>query len=343
MSQIKPTITSLSQLNADDLLHQYGIAELTVFPRPYTDLIGYRNGQISDDEMSKNFFPNTVFHVKKADNSQNCLMVVVGESWVYGGKIRDMHVYPEPGACTETADSFELALTATMGAQLANAFCVDLYQDAYPGNNTSDIFDLADKIVQQYSDKYEKIIVVLQITDSFREESQINGMKPHWHCYDLYHYPQCSTPEEWSCAYEEGFLKRAEQLNENQCVDQVVVWKNFSPWVLPKSQRQQYNCVTVEKSWTNFLAELEGVELPDVCCSNEEQLNPHTGSSMANTKGFTWEYAHQQFDNIEKYYDYREKISPAVHSLCVHYPSIRGHELWALYVSSYIKLHSTIT
>lgn len=308
--------------------HDY--IDLTVYDRPFEYVIDYNNTGSAD---TFGHFANTEFHAKRASNA---LLINVGESWTYGGS-------PNRQMCkngTETAASFQRALTATFGAKLSHGINASLHQDAWPGNNTTYMFERAEAIIEQYlaTDEYHRIFVALQITDPLREDSQFAGVKPEHHVHKMYKgcdpvtgQPKTwNTHKEWHADYERGFLLWAERLQAlDPRVEAVVLWKNFSPWNVSADERAQYQCRTVDKCWVKFCAEYEGYNLPDITTFNPAGLDSNNQLlGLVRYVDANPDWVEQEVSNIEQMHKYWEYSGEKM-SLCVNYPSGFAHEMWA--------------
>ena len=80
--------------------------DLIFYDVPYEEVHTWRNEQSRDVDFKP--FINTRFKIEKGKNR---LCIVVGESWTYGGGIRNMDVVEEP-------DSIAKAVHTTLGLSL---------------------------------------------------------------------------------------------------------------------------------------------------------------------------------------------------------------------------------
>ena len=121
-------------------------------------------GKLNSDYV---YFCNSELSTENAYDT-NSLVINVGESWCYGGSIRDMNL-----KYTESVESLHKAFYTTMGAQMAKLSQSDLHQFTYPGNcNTAMFRWLSDRLCDIVNNpKYTKVLLVIQQTDHLREFS----------------------------------------------------------------------------------------------------------------------------------------------------------------------------
>lgn len=308
-------------------LSRNNLLGVRVFPKPVTEIAEERNG------TRENNFPNTEFMIKR-DNADT-LIVMCGESWVYGGKHRDMVVGLNSD---ESPQSFSKACDSTVGSWLGYYLNADVHQSAWPGDHSSQIFINMERIVDHHvqHSNYKRIRVAVQVTDSHRDEN----------FYSVYagtqsHVPNMiergnigQTTTEWLAEYDLGFLlwaKRIKEKHPNTDID-IVVFKNFNPWVPTLEECKQTGVNFVEVDWTTFSADLEYFNLPvhKRVLNNASQLDP-TLSELAKITSQTQEFREQQAECINSIYNYYQYSATRL-GLLSNYPSTENHNLWALQI-----------
>jgi len=273
------------------------IKEIVVFDRDANEIVEQRNGH------RQNNFPNTELCIRKGTDT---LVIIVGESWTYGGHIRD-HITGMDS--TESPESFANAINVTLGSRIAAFLDCDLHQSAWPGDQTTNMFIKLEKLLDYYCttpNNYKNIHLVAQITDSHRDES-------HPDLYEGYHIAEMvnrgnigQTITEWMEEYDLSFLEWAERLTEkyDKNID-AVVWKNFNPWIPSLEKCKKYKNVSiVDCDWSTFIASLEGVALPtDRVLNHAAQLSPDL-SFVANITHISDEFRKKHLEYIDYYFSY---------------------------------------
>lgn len=299
------------------------ITGIELFERDKSEIAEYRNGFV------ENNFPNTEFAIRK--NNTDCIVIFVGESWCYGGRHRDMVIGPES---TESAESFAHAVNTTVGSRVAFLLNSDLHQSAWPGDQTTNMFIKMEQLVEKYvnDNRYKKIRVVTQITDSHRDET-LHHIYEGYPIYDMITRGNIGqTVEQWLAEYDLSFVQWADRISNKYAHKDIefVVWKNFNPWVGDLEKLKSHDRVhIVEKDWTTFSAMLEGVQLPThKILNNTAQLDPDRSLWIGDVVNLSKEVRDQQMDCIQQSLDY---YNESVYRLeLLHgYPSTENHRLWA--------------
>lgn len=323
--QIDPTVTSIDQLNV-----QYGFinvpwlrypwTDLTVFPTPYTEISLHRSGE------THGMFPNTEFLLSDHNNK---LTIVIGESWTYGGKIRDMNI--EGG---ESRESFTCGITETVGPWLGYLLETDLYQNAFPGDDNSNMVRKACNAINRFKDHYDEIFVFVQFTDVIRESGLHRGLPENDHVLNWMNQkidnPELRLPVvEWLNFYENGYLDTLNIASKHANV-KTCVWKNFAPWSLTPDQQARFQNLTfVQNCWINYISELEGFPVNIRYFNNAASLSQAPGDFGDNFI-MDDEFVVDELSRIERLHKYWDDISSRRGSMGIHYPSRIGHQLWSL-------------
>ena len=330
MEYINPTITSINDLK-QYFGHRSNLTwqEIEIFPVPLSEVA------VSCCQTDYGKFANTDFFV--SGNQTDTLTIVVGESWCYGGKQRDMK-----HDSTESPESFAKALTTTMGSQLAHYTRSDLRQNAFPGDNTSNIVRKVGNLLAEYADSdYTTINVCVQMSDVIREAGVYCSLEPDDHVLDMIDRGQqgdrWDSPEAWLKEYESGYLDKLESFRANHTGKQkvnITMWKNFTPWCLTKSERSQWqNICTIDDCWINYLSAQEGYPVNINLFNNPASVDRNCKDAVANVSDISDEVINDELARIERLHHYWENVSPHRAGLSVHYPSATAHADWALKIT----------
>lgn len=310
---------------------------LEVIERDVMEIVEARNGSL------QNFFPNTEFIMRRnapiADGVKNqqrtdTMLIFVGESWCYGGgKIRDMITgYPSG----ESIESFRRALTTTVGSRLSALMNCDLHQSCWPGDQTTNMFLKAESMLKKHVDEnhYKKLRVVIQITDSHRDENMCESYPQECHIHELATTPRGLDATEWLAEYDRGFLQWADDMrNQYPHKDiEFVIWKNFNPWMISEAERAQYQCKTPPDSWAQYCAEIDGFPLDPKQQTNNANLlsldeNINFVKCTKHNTSQTWRQ--EQMVAIDRFYDYINGMGQFRSGLFNGYPTPAGHKVWA--------------
>jgi len=287
-----------------------------------------------------NFFPNTEFIMCRNPSQHtgkpvDTILMFVGESWCYGGNIRDMQVgYPSG----ESVDSFRHALTTTVGAKLSEQMNCDLHQSCWPGDQTSNMFVKAEQMLDRHVSEghYKKFRVAIQITDSHRDEGLCNVYEPNNHVRRLVEAGNVGmTTSEWLAAYDRGFLQWADRMKAKYPHHdvEILVWKNFNPWNITDEERKQFVCKTVDPCWSHFSADLDGYPLyPTQELNNANQCDPtpRINISMCTAKNTDQQWREHQLECINRLFDYIQEVARNRGDIFDGYPTALGHRLWSV-------------
>ena len=277
----------------------------------------------------ENNFPNTEFSLHR---NSDTLLIFVGESWCYGGRHRDMITGMNSN---ESISSFCNGINHLVGPRLADFMKCSLYQSCWPGDQTANMFQKAERILaQQINNGYKKFRLCIQITDSHRDQNLFQ-LYEGTHVYDLCRNDINLSASEWLAEYDKGFLQWADNIIDSYPdVDiDIVVWKNFNKWNIDEVTRLSFKCNTVDIDWTTFSAKLDGFSLnPNREINNASQLqriDEHCFYTYTENNT-TQEWRAQQAGYIEELYDYYADGSASRGELLVNYPSLENHRLWAI-------------
>lgn len=258
-------------------------------------------------------FPNSEFYVQYTVPTKR-LLISVGESWCYGGKIRDMNNQ----AYAETPLSMSHAVHRTVSAQCAKQLGADLYQYAYPGNcNYAMLYWLEQNLPWLASMHYDEVYVLLQFTDQNRELGAELGISSL--CGDDYAHQledlrkPVTNSVDWFNTYTQWYEHRLNTLLNKHPVEHTLVWGNF---FVPQnfSLSQHRNFTVHPQSWCEFTASLEGVQLSQ---------SPTANSIIYDTINCVAESEHTvQLQTAQQLY-WEHSV------LCNSYPAMCAHTLWA--------------
>jgi hypothetical protein len=293
------------------------ISELKIYPTQLKYCSSLLHA-ISTNQSSKPLYANSEFHVKYKDTTNDTLLLVIGESWVYGGSYRDMN-----NDHTESDLSVAHALWRTMGATAAKLLGADLYQYAYPGNNNiSMLYWLQKELPRIKQLGYKTIKVLFQITDVVREMGVPTGIEQmtgkHKHVAFAKHLVTGTHTWDniahWLRFYNNYLQRELDELVESNEID-LITWGNF---VRPGFAVRGSN--TISQSWTQFSAGLEGYAIKDTRFHDATIYNNvFTLGKEDNSAEIT------EMESIRGYW------ANSVTGLGLHpaYPSPTSHRLWA--------------
>jgi len=312
----------LSLIDPDNIMCK-PVTGIEFFEKNANEVVEERQGS------RENNFPNTQFAIYR--NSRTLLMFF-GESWAYGGKLRDMHI---GNTTKESSESIKKGVKDTVGPIMSAILNSDLYQSCWPGDHTTNMFNKAEKEIPNWINQYNKIRVCIQITDPHRcanachvHESEFIKKWTREKREDL-----GLSVGRWLYEYDRSFLKWADDIKAQYPDNDIefVIWKNFNPWLVTENERKKYNCKTVPKDWTTFNAELDGVELKEGRqMSNPALLLENNNCVLSWCPNTDKEYKQKQLDCIESIYAYWDDTSWQRLQMNVTYPSAISHRLWAM-------------
>jgi len=279
------------------------------------------------------FWPNTEFRATQGIPTKK-LILCIGESWCYGGQIRDMN-------CEVYSESFNSvfdALFNTMGSWLSYYTQADLHQFAIPGNNNTQMVQyLNDRLTDIASESYTDILITLQMTDHCREfgvncldeilptDSPMKGMFPEnrTNC-ELYADHKDYNSKYWNNLWnwvDQILCKARADTGKNiECM----MWSNFfNTKLLPGDRSFMLN----PQSWNHFGHSLEGGVISDPDFYNTQFIPYPEG--MIPMYNPDWEYVEDQITQMEIMQQWW--IDSANRMYMHHqYPSKLAHQLWAL-------------
>ena len=300
-------ITSLAQLE-----NTHGWKSLETFEVPYSAMMLFNCAGITDFQH----VPNTDFFLGAGKDT---ITIIVGESWTYGETIRvDKHGQRVEDNI-EATESFEQAISNTIGAKIAKILDSDLHQSAWPGNSNAYYFKRLDSLIEQYKDRYDKVYIVACITEHFREESCApTGIFPDmvshkfWHTDDHGH----KTPEHFLRDYESIYLDHLEHIARNNSNFQIVCWKNFTKWYSDISDRKIISIA--EHTITDMFRGITPTVIAPPCLE----------------KGMFYNLCNQS--QLENYAAEIEKTNESNHCHDSHYPNAEEIDLYAKYLTDII-------
>lgn len=287
-------------------------------------------------------FCNTLISCDHANSEPDrSLLINVGESWCYGGQIRDMDLEYK-----ESFLSLRRAFQHTMGSWMADSTQSDMVQFAYPGNNNTAMMRwLSDNLTElAHNTPHNKVYVVMQHTDHCREffggnHEELTTYKPMLDLLELdLRGKGDGNPNKsellndhtefletyWNIQWDwmEDILTKA-RLQTGKDI-QAITWSNFFNI---KFQNTGRSFKTVPISWNHFNQSIEGGELLDGDWGNTHFLN------LLKTvcRNIDMDYVEEQVRYIESLHDWwttschRGNLQPQ-------YPSVVSHNIWALYL-----------
>lgn len=300
-------ITSLAQLE-----NTHGWKSLETFEVPYSAMMLFNCAGITDFQH----VPNTDFFLGAGKDT---ITIIVGESWTYGETIRvDKHGQRVEDNI-EATESFEQAISNTIGAKIAKILDSDLHQSAWPGNSNAYYFKRLDSLIEEYKDRYDKVYIVVCITEHFREESCApTGIFPDmvshkfWHTDDHGH----KTPEHFLSDYESIYLDHLEHIALNNSNFQIICWKNFTKWYSDISDRKIISIA--EHTITDMFRGTTPTVIAPPCLE----------------KGIFYNLCNQS--QLENYAAEIEKTNESNHCHSSHYPNAEEIDLYAKYLTDII-------
>lgn len=331
---IQPSVNSLFDLvhteNYKNVLDM-GWTNLEVFPTLYSDLILYQNTHNVHDFKTrmKDFgkVSNTEFF---AGRDSDHLLIVVGESWTYGDtEVRKASVIPE------TPELFSRALTDTFAAKTAKALNCDLHQWGWPGQCTSYIFRRAEEILFYYKQNktYKTITMILQVTEFYRDyvtyTATKNSLSADHHVIKLGDgiLAKGSDPIEWLSFWEQGYIARAENLQQNNENCTILLWKNFNPWISTHSHVK-----IVDKFAIQVLSEINNHPYTECHITNALALSEE--SIFRQNTNMTDTFIIEQLNLIDRFQQDWAFSDQYSH----HYPTSKGHTVLSDLFVNYLTL-----
>lgn len=304
-SVVDNNITSLDQLE-----NTHGWKSLETFKVPYSAMMLFNCAGITDFQH----VPNTDFFLGADKDS---ITIIVGESWTYGEMIRVDKTGARVQDSIEATESFEQAISNTIGAKIAKILDSDLHQSAWPGNCNAYYFKRLDSLIERYKDCYDKVYVVACITEHFREESCApTGIFPDMVSHKFWHTDDHSykTPEHFLSDYESIYLDHLEHLAQNNSNLQIVCWKNFTKWYSDISVRKIISIA--EQTITDMFRGTTPTVISPACLEN----------------GLFYDLCNQS--QLEKYVAEIEHINKINKCHPSHYPNTEEIDIYAKYLTT---------
>lgn len=300
-------ITSLAQLE-----NTHGWKSLETFEVPYSAMMLFNCAGITDFQH----VPNTDFFLGAGKDT---ITIIVGESWTYGETIRvDKHGQRVEDNI-EATESFEQAISNTIGAKIAKILDSDLHQSAWPGNSNAYYFKRLDSLIEEYKDRYDKVYIVVCITEHFREESCApTGIFPDMVSHKFWHTDDhgLKTPEHFLSDYESIYLDHLEHIALNNSNFQIICWKNFTKWYSDISDRKIISIA--EHTITDMFRGTTPTVIAPPCLE----------------KGIFYNLCNQS--QLENYAAEIEKTNESNHCHSSHYPNAEEIDLYAKYLTDII-------
>ena len=277
------------------------------------------------------YFCNSELSIENSAGS-NTLVINVGESWCYGGSIRDMDL-----KYTESVESLHKAFYTTMGAKMAKLSQSDLHQFTYPGNcNTAMFRWLSERLYDIVSNpKYNKILLVIQQTDHLREFTdhgqgilpstpELQNLLSHQSDYSdkkLFDNHTEFNHTYWHLLWSwlEDILADVRE-RTSKTID-VIMWSNF--FDLPP-EVNDHDWQNIPESWMKFTSRLEGGDCPNTIFGTPDFLN----ILKHYVKNIDIEFVESEVKAREKVQQWWERSHFRL-NLMPYYPTDVSHALWA--------------
>jgi hypothetical protein len=259
----------------------------------------------------------TEFHIKR--NRKN-LLIVVGESWVYGETIKTIRSGVQQY-------SFETQLEFCMGVRLATILGTDLYQYAVPGNCNFYMFSELERIINATSKMgYDKIYICMQMTEPSREESLIVKLREQNHpLAELIHPTRSMTFDSWLQEYDDVFFDQYDNLISRYNNLECILWKNFCK-INSKNRDRKFKII--DPTWIQYSASILGKTLQAPSFYAIGWLDTVINDIHYSTIKFNKSDLTKEIDIIEKSNNFIK-----ANSLHSHHPNEFAHLLWAQYLA----------
>ena len=240
-------------------------------------------------------FPNGELEVIRG--SDTCL-IFIGESWCYGQNF---------------TTSLEDRLNLCMANLVAKSLGVDLYEFSIPGNSNGLMLEKLRRILDTQCKKYEKLFVILMMTEQSRELQSGGCMQ---YDFEKIYDGKAKTLEEFLTHYDNFFLNEYKKLFEQYNVDKHLIWRNFCRWNIGNL----HGLNRVEQTMCEIFLRLNAPRLI--------QLDWLTGLDERN---ISYEY-HDPF--IQEQLELNERFLDEIagHRLISSHPTEEGHKAWSEYL-----------
>lgn len=254
---------------------------------------------------------NTEFYL---DRGKDTLLINIGESWTYGENV--------PGVAAGL-EKYNLAsqLKHCYGPKLALCLDSDIHQYATPGNCNLYMFQELERILEQRSGQYEKIVICMLMTEPAREKN--GGVDYDNHpLNELYKLDVDIDFDQWLIRYDEIFFEIFEKLCKKYNAEGIL-FKNFCKI----NTEQRYDFLMIENSW---------IKQAGIYCNKKLDMPRFWNTAwleniMEEYKGkirFDMDTISKDLDAIEesmKFIEYNRYNH--------HHPTPLGHTIWAHYIA----------
>ena len=192
---------------------------------------------------------NTEFWVKRG--KKECTLVL-GESWTYGESLE--------GRVQSALMRWDLdtQIRYCWGPQVATLLDTDYYQYAIPGNNNFYIFGNVERLLKYLSPQYDKIYLLVQMTEPSREDIVINelGDHPLTRLYDR-NYISGMSIKDWCVENEHIFYTQLNDTIAKFNNVKATAWKNFCT----QQNENYWGFTMIKETWMEFSARMTGFKL----------------------------------------------------------------------------------
>lgn len=284
-----------------------------------TDLEYYRNSTIMLND--ENIHPEWVEHPVKFSelhviNRSNTLLINIGESWTYGENVKDI-------ASGLQKYNLSTQLEYTFGPRIARQLDIDFYQYARPGNSNGYMFSELERIINYVNSNYnyDKIFLVMQITEPSREQAHLNTLDSMHPIQRLYAKNQDITFREWLKIYDEIFLNILDKIVKDNANLSVIAWKNFCKW---NTDLQLDTVRQITPSWIAKSAELCKQDYNSLSFQSIGWLDEMYNNRDFYKIYFNKEWLNKEMEKIEKSNEFLK--ANRYHSM---HPNCLGHAEWA--------------
>jgi hypothetical protein len=255
------------------------------------------------------------FHI--TENKKD-LMVNIGESWTYGENVYDI-------ASGIQRYNLNTQLDYTFGPIMSRLLDVDFYQYAIPGNSNGNMVKELTRIleyVQRF--KYEKIYLVVQLTEPSREHAQLHEFEYDHPIHSLYKRNKKISFYQWLCQYDEIFLDLIDKIASKFKNIECIVWKNFCKW---NTLKEYKNIRKIQTNWITKSAEILDVDYSPISFQSVGWFNELFQNKKMYKIKFDAEWSNKEINKIEKSNQFLN--ANELHSM---HPNDKAHKIWANYL-----------
>ena len=263
------------------------------------------------------------FFIKTGINSKK-LLICAGDSWTWGDSLG--HIKFNPGS-----DDFEWRTTHIYGSLLAKQCDRDFVNLGLPGHSNLSIIDWVFlKLISEYVNQYEDIVIIFTLTEICREV---------W--YDQLWTQQCndySSLNEFLQMYETAMFNTLAHYQDMYPTCTIKIARNFT-YTFEKNLNQN-KIFQFDKTWIDILAENQTQQstypknLRLLSQAATEPLIKYL-KEVKKFQLFKQEYVNLMIDGLDAitWMD----ASPLNNKIATRHPTELGHRLWANYLYEQCK------